>query len=108
MRLFLPLLFAAAALAQPTPAGKPKLAYVVILARHGVRSPTATNESLRQYAAEPWPEWGVAPGELTGHGAKLLGILGGWYRGWLAQDRLLPESECQAAPNVHVRADVGQ
>lgn len=107
MRFLLPFLLAPVALAQ-SPATKPKLVYVVILARHGVRSPTATNESLRQYAAEPWPEWGVAPGELTAHGAKLLGILGAWYRQWLAQDGLLPAAGCDAASNVYVRADVGQ
>lgn len=108
MRFLLPLLLAPVVLAQPPRAAKPKLVYVVILARHGVRSPTATNESLRQYAAEPWPEWGVAPGDLTEHGSKLLEILGGWYRGWLAQDGLLPTAGCEAAPNIHVRADVGQ
>jgi hypothetical protein len=48
--------------------GKSKLAYVVILSRHGVRSPIATNEALKQYAAEPWPNWRVPPGELTEHG----------------------------------------
>ncbi len=83
MRFLLPFLVVPIVFGQ-SPAPKPKLAYVVILARHGVRSPTATNDSLRPYAADPWPEWGVAPGELTEHGAKILGILGGWYRGWLA------------------------
>jgi len=111
MRSLFPFLLAPIALAQasaPPSPPKPKLAYVIILARHGVRSPTATNDSLRQYAADPWPKWGVAPGDLTEHGAKLLGILGGWYRGWLAQDGLLSETGCQAVGNVHVRADVGQ
>lgn len=88
MRSLLALLFAAVLLAQ-SPAGKPKLAYVVILSRHGVRSPIATNEALKQYAAEPWPNWS-APGELTEHGSKLMGILGGRYRVWLAQDGLVP------------------
>lgn len=116
MRFLLPFLLAPSILGQSLaqspasarPPAKAKLAYVVILARHGVRSPTATNDSLRQYAAGPWPEWGVAPGELTEHGAKLLEILGGWYRGWLAQDGLLSETGCQTTPNIHVRADVGQ
>ncbi len=108
MRFLLPFLLVPIALAQSLPVAKPKLLYVVILARHGVRSPTATNESLSQYAAEPWPDWGVAPGELTAHGAKLLGILGAWYRQWLARDGLVPATRCEAATNVYVRADVGQ
>jgi 4-phytase/acid phosphatase len=108
MRLLTTLLLAAAALAPQPLAGKPKLEYVVMLSRHGVRSPTATNDALRPYAAEPWPNWGVAPGELTEHGRKLLGILGGWYRVWLRQDGLLPEAGCGTVAAVHVRADVGQ
>jgi 4-phytase / acid phosphatase len=108
MRLLTTLLLAAATLAQQPSAGKPKLEYVVMLSRHGVRSPTAANDALSQYAAEPWPNWGVGPGELTEHGRKLLRILGGWYRGWFAQDGLLPESGCGPAAVVHVRADVGQ
>jgi 4-phytase / acid phosphatase len=108
MRLLLAGLLIPVALAQSQPDDKPKLTYVVVLSRHGVRSPTAANDALIQYAADPWPNWGVAPGELTEHGRKLLGILGGWYRGWLAEDGLLPESGCGAAGSVHVRADVGQ
>jgi len=85
-----------------------KLEYVVILSRHGVRSPTATAADLRQYSAEPWPEWNVAPGELTEHGRKLMTILGGWYRGWLAHDGLLSLTGCDQARAVYIRADVGQ
>ena len=108
MRFLLPLLFTAVLLGQSPPAGKPKLVYVVILSRHGVRSPIATNEALKQYAAEPWPNWSVPPGELTEHGGKLMGILGGWYREWLAQDGLVPAAGCEAAGSVDVRADVDQ
>jgi 4-phytase/acid phosphatase len=108
MRFFTTILLSAAALVQPPAAPQPKLAYVVILSRHGVRSPTAANEAISQYAAESWPDWGVAPGELTEHGGKLLRILGGWYREWLAQDGLLSKTGCESAATVHVRADVGQ
>lgn len=107
MRIFLGILFTAAAMAQ-TQADQPRLAYVVVLSRHGVRSPTGTNDSLLPYAAAPWPDWGVAPGELTGRGGKLMEILGRWYRGWLAQDGLLPASGCEGAAQVYLRADAGQ
>ena len=33
----------------------PHLRYVVIISRHGVRSPTWNSARLNQYAAEPWP-----------------------------------------------------
>jgi 4-phytase/acid phosphatase len=84
---------------------QPKLEYVAILGRHGVRSPAA---DLRQYSADPWPEWSVAPGELTEHGRKLMTILGGWYRAWLAGDGLLSPSGCGDADSVYIRADVNQ
>jgi 4-phytase/acid phosphatase len=106
--LLIPAVFTAAAPAQTVPASGAKLSYVVILSRHGVRSPTAAPEALSQYAAEGWPKWGVAPAELTGHGAKLMEILGGWYRGWLAQDGLLPETGCEGASTVYLRADTNQ
>jgi 4-phytase/acid phosphatase len=85
-----------------------KLEYVVVLSRHGVRSPTVPASDLRQYSAEPWPEWSVAPGELTEHGRKAITILGGWYRDWFAHDGLLPETGCDSSKTVHVRADVDQ
>ncbi|SPE40959.1 4-phytase [Candidatus Sulfopaludibacter sp. SbA3] len=104
MRIAILLLLAASvAHAQP-----PKLAYVVILSRHGVRSPTSPPAQLRQYAADPWPEWSAAPGELTEHGRKAMTVLGAWYRAWLAHDALLPADGCDQSDTVHVRADVGQ
>ncbi len=42
-----------------------ELRYILILSRHGVRSPTASPEDLGRYSAQPWPDWGVAPGMLT-------------------------------------------
>jgi 4-phytase/acid phosphatase len=104
MRLAILVFFAASvASAQP-----PKLAYVVILSRHGVRSPTASAADLRQYAADPWPAWSAAPGELTEHGRKAMTVLGAWYRAWLAHDGLFPAGGCEQSMMVHVRADVGQ
>jgi 4-phytase/acid phosphatase len=94
--------------ANTAPAQPPKLEYAVILSRHGVRSPTAPAAQLRQYAADPWPAWSAAPGELTEHGRKAMAILGGWYRAWLAHDGLLPANGCAEGGTVHVRADVGQ
>lgn len=93
---------------QTAPAAGAKLTYVVVLSRHGVRSPLATPEALSQYAAESWPKWGVAPGELTEHGGKLMEILGRWYREWLAQDGLLPGARCESASTVYLRADTSQ
>jgi 4-phytase/acid phosphatase len=76
--LCLLLLAAGAAVGQSAKLG-PKLEYVVILSRHGVRSPIAPAADLRQYATDRWPEWSAAPGELTAHGRALMVTSGGWY-----------------------------
>lgn len=51
-------------------APKDHLEKVVIVQRHGVRSPTKTDTELSQYSKEPWRKWTVAPGELTVRGTK--------------------------------------
>jgi len=101
-------LLTTAAVAQSTAPSSQKLQYVVILSRHGVRSPTAAIADLRQYASDSWPDFGVAPGELTEHGGKLMTMLGGWYRAWLSHDGLLPDKGCEASDSVYVRADLDQ
>lgn len=84
------------------------LKYAVIVSRHGVRSPTQTAEQLSQYAADPWPDWGVAPGELTAHGHDLMKLFGAYDRAYFASRGLLPAAGCAAAKTVAFRADSGQ
>jgi 4-phytase/acid phosphatase len=78
---------------------------VVILSRHGVRSPTAKPEDLNRYSAEPWPDWGVAPGMLTPHGRDLIKLLGAWDRTYLSQQSLLASSGCGDAKYVFAWSD---
>jgi 4-phytase/acid phosphatase len=92
------------AYAQP----KPELRYVAIVSRHGVRSPTGTAAQLNQYSAAPWPDWGVAPGELTAHGAKLMRQFGAWYRSYLASQGLLNSAGCGDTGRIYVWADTDQ
>jgi 4-phytase / acid phosphatase len=86
----------------------PRLKYVVIVSRHGVRSPTWDNARLNQYSAQPWPEWGVAPGELTLHGAALVRLMGAYYREWLTAEHLIDPQGCGDAGRVHIVADTSQ
>ena len=85
-----------------------QLRYVVIISRHGVRSPTWTSERLNQYAAEPWPEWGVPPRNLTPHGRALMQLVGAYYREWLSSEHLLSQRGCGDAGRVYIYADTDQ
>jgi 4-phytase / acid phosphatase len=98
---------AATAGASNTAAPVPKLRFVVILTRHGVRSPTWAISELNAYSGEPWPDWGVAPGNLTPHGSKLMTMFGSYYRLYLASAGLLHPAGCEDAGHVYIRADIG-
>ena len=77
------------AAATPTPAAQ--LAQVVLVSRHGVRSPI---EPMQRYAAQAWPKWPVAPGQLTARGRRLAVLLGAHYREHYAALGLLPDDGC--------------
>ncbi len=82
------------------------LAMVVVMTRHGVRSPTHPGE-LNAYASRPWPAWKVPPGHLTPHGAALMRGFGEAYRrryGSLAAGA----AGCPARDAVFVWADTDQ
>ncbi len=103
--------FIAAAFLAGWPAGAaavPQLKYVVIVTRHGVRSPTANAARLDQYSAAPWPEWEVPPGNLTPLGRTLIGLMGSYYRDWLSAERLLRPNGCQDAQHIYIWADKDQ
>jgi 4-phytase / acid phosphatase len=105
-RLFTAIAFAFLAISPSAAASR--LKYVVIVSRHGVRSPTWDNARLNQYSAQPWPEWGVAPGELTPHGAALIRLMGDYYREWVTDEGLIDPQGCKDAGRVHIVADVSQ
>ena len=85
-----------------------QLRYVVIITRHGVRSPTWNSERLAPYAAEPWPDWGVPPGYLTPHGRALMQLMGTYYRDWLTREHLLNPGRCEDAGRIYIHADTDQ
>jgi 4-phytase / acid phosphatase len=85
-RLLCALLLIAPALAQN------QLKMVVILTRHGVRSPLSP---MSNYAKDSWPlnqpDWGVdCCGDLTPSGEQLVRLMGAYYRNYYRKQGLLP------------------
>jgi 4-phytase/acid phosphatase len=85
-----------------------KLRFVVIVTRHGVRSPTGKIDQLNQYSSQPWPTWTVPPGYLTEHGAKLMTLFGGFDRALLTKQGLLSPEGCADADRITILADSDQ
>jgi len=95
--------------AQSAPASaQMKLEFVVILTRHGVRSPTHGASQYDQYSALPWPKWEVPPGYLTPHGYQLMKLFGTYDRAWLAEEGLFDSAGCADASRVTIAADSDQ
>jgi 4-phytase/acid phosphatase len=86
-------------------AAAPKLRFAVILTRHGIRSPTWALPDLNAYSSQPWPDWGVAPGNLTPRGSNLMTLFGSYYRLYFAAAGLLRPEGCADAGYVYIRAD---
>ena len=84
------------------------LKFVVIVSRHGVRSPTGKADQLNRYSALPWPEWSVPPGYLTEHGAKLMQLFGAYDRQLLISQHLLATDGCEDTKYVSIIADSDQ
>lgn len=94
------------------PSGPLVLEKVVLLSRHGVRSPTKPPEDLRRHSDQDWHPWPVAPGILTPHGADALGRLGAYLGQRYAAAGLLaaatgPAGRCPAADEIFVWGDSG-
>jgi 4-phytase/acid phosphatase len=85
-----------------------ELQFVVVLSRHGVRSPTAKSEQYNPYSAAPWPAWDVPPGYLTAHGFELMKLFGAYDRMELASQGLLSIDGCQDAGRVTIYSDSDQ
>ena len=108
LRLAAALLVAAGGIA--VRAGEPDsdLRLVIMVTRHGVRSPLYTNEALGKYAAQPWPQWSVPPGILTPHGRQQMALMGAYYRARYSAEGLLTGDAMMDLPRVYFRADSDQ
>ncbi|MDN0105774.1 AppA family phytase/histidine-type acid phosphatase [Yersinia rochesterensis] len=80
---------------------------VVILSRHGVRSPTKQTQLMNDVTPDKWPQWPVKAGYLTPRGAELVTLMGGFYGEYFRSHGLLPAG-CPADGAVYVQADIDQ
>lgn len=85
-----------------------KLQLVIVLSRHGVRSPLTAQADLDKYSAAPWPKWDVAPGILTAHGYQLMKLFGNWDRTKFAGEGLFAPTGCTDAEHVTILADTDE
>ena len=81
------------------------LKFALVFSRHGVRPPTKTNDNYNLYASQNFPNWSVAPGYLTVHGAQLMTILGGYYRQYFIQQGLLTGNDATDVNSEYFYAD---
>ncbi len=85
-----------------------QLKFVVILSRHGVRSPTNDPGRYDAYSSAPWSRWSVPPGYLTAHGFELMQLFGAYDRARIAAEGLIAPSGCADAAQVTFLADSDQ
>jgi 4-phytase/acid phosphatase len=89
-------------------AGDEILQKVVIVSRHGVRTPEISAAEQNLWSSRPWPVWTEPPGALTTRGAQLAKLLGQYYRAYAASEQLLPEQGCPSRGSVLVYADLAE
>ncbi|WP_148300120.1 histidine-type phosphatase [Acetobacter papayae] len=80
----------------------PVLERVVLVARHGVRSPTKPPQTLQTQTGHVWAQWPVAPGELTDHGKQALEQMVGMVRQHYVKAGLLPATGCPTPGSVTI------
>lgn len=84
------------------------LRLVVIVTRHGVRSPLQSAEELAKLSSKPWPAWPVKPGLQTDRGNFLIEQMGDYYHERFQKLGLLTGDPATDAPLVYLRSDNDQ
>lgn len=86
-------------------AEEPGLERVVLITRHGIRSPTKSPEALKALTGHDWPQWPVAPGMLTPHGRDALAAMAAAVGQRYRQRGLFGSAGCPAAERVFIWGD---
>ena len=102
------LLFAALTTAQAYAGDSLQLERVVLLYRHGVRTPLPGEIQLNEASGKAWPTWTQPPSELTPHGAAGARLMGRYDRQHLAAAGLFSASGCPNASQTWFWANTDQ
>jgi len=89
-------------------AGDEILQKVVIVSRHGVRTPTIPAAELENWSSRPWPAWREPMGNLTARGAQLVNLLGRYHHDYLVAEQAFPAEGCPPRGSVYVYADLDE
>jgi len=84
------------------------LELVIILGRHGIRSPLNPPAQMAEHSAQPWAKWPVAPGILTEKGGRQMTKMGIYLRRHYIQAGLLSGQPDRDATVVQFRSDSDQ
>lgn len=81
---------------------------VILISRHGNRSPLKDNATLNRETSNTWPLWDVEPGYLTGRGRKLMVAMGGYYREKFMKDGLLTGNDPEDVQHAYFHTNTIQ
>ena len=85
-----------------------ELRFVVMMSRHGIRSPTWKPDQINEYSVAAWPDFRVPPGFLTPHGRNVMKLFGAYDRAYLAKAGLFSATGCAGADHVYIWTDSDQ
>lgn len=77
----------------------------VLVMRHGIRAPLATEVPEGTSVSAPWPRWPVAESQVTEHGAQALALVAAQDRRLLARRGLLPAKGCLGPEQLRIRTN---
>lgn len=86
----------------------PRLERVILLYRHGVRTPLPGEIQLDEASGKPWPAWRQPPSQLTPHGTAGVQQMGAYDRQRLGTQGLFAGRGCPSANQLWFWANTDQ
>lgn len=88
------------------PVDNTHLKQVIIFCRHAARTPVAPNSAVDVFSVLPFPTFAAAgQAAITQNGRTNETLLGGYFRLWLTQQKLLTGNDASDAAFVYARAN---